>query len=232
MEVLSSYVTFIAILNGTKMIVTTISYMNDIYMYQELFHKIDSKNAVELCELGLSLSHGKTNKKKIKKEPVKYMGKLSKMLVNTMYNVRLAREDRYEKRQATAKLYKFKVRRQRELTALSVKEEELFKLGYLKDKASRKFYPPGDLLKFVSDAIQKKMAIDPIYLPEDKVNVTKLVMGNGELEHFDKYKELFYNVSVIVPLTKQDFKSSILGDSEVFYPETIIYLQARDKDLS
>ena len=212
-------VTMLVIMNGLKYVVTTVKFMGDIYMYQEVFiqpiaHKLIANSPMK-------------NKNKRK---VKYMGKIFKRVLSIMYDYQLDREARRETRKEQTVVQRFNVRRCHELREDKVKERDLYKIGYVKDHVCKQFFPPVDVLKMVADAIQKKMALEPLkYLADDKEAVTNLIMGDGDVELFTKYKELFYFVIVICPVTKVAFKSELEGD--IYSPSQLLYLQDKAKAL-
>ena len=217
---MSDIITIVAFLNAIEYTYTFIRIAGKYYTYLEINKKLQYyENVKTVYDLSRNINIKKNNKCKIYK-----MGLKNKLLgfVADVSVARLERRARYKEMDNERLLEARKAKQKRDAEK---QEKELFKIGFLKDKLSKHYIAPDELLHDIYSALLAKY-------PEDKEVFDRLVL-NKDAEDLDESdfaeisKYLIY-VKIEDRLTGCDFCSKLL-DEPVYAAGTIVWLQQKVK---
>lgn len=211
-------VSFLVFLKGIEYTYTFVRISVKYYhIYSEIYQKI------QYIHTGYNFIKEENIQKK-SYSAFKYMGKLAKSLFkvgDALYFASLEREEaRFQKRKERL----FTERKRREKEKDTLKEREMYLMGFLRDKLSRHYIKPDTLLQYIYEAVQEKLHSDIRFNQEQKNKCLELVFKAECEEEFKPFKSVFYYLDVKDRITGMPFESVLLDD-KVYTASSILYLQ-------
>ena len=207
-------VTFLAIVNGVDSIVTLIKFTSKwSHMYTEVLRKLERGVLVTLIGPG-----GARFQKKCRENS---MGKFVRAVFDVLSRIEVAGIERDEARHQR-RMAKLEAARAAEAKRVEAqKEEEMFKIGFLKDRLSQHYVQCDHILQMVCKGIDSK-PMDDVKRAELLDLIMDLTMT--DVKRFKPFEKDLLWVDVVLPLTGRPFECDRLT-APVYAVENIMMLK-------